>query len=1057
MVTILFADIVSFSTLSEEIDPEDLFEIMRQSYPCLLEPVQDHAGTVIQVMGDGVLAIFGTPLAQEDDPERAIITGLQIVARIKAYARQLRQQRGLDTFSVRVGINTGLVVVGDLNPEKHLSYNALGDAVNLTARLQQNAPPDGVLISQATYQQVRGLFDVILQAPMAVKGRRQVEQTYLVQRIKPPRLRSHKRGIEGIQTAMVGREPELGVLQNGYREIQQGGGTPAILITGEAGIGKTRLLDEFAGWAATQPISPIILHGRASVETQSIPYGVFRNLFAQSFEILENDGSAEALAKFRQGMQGFLEAEQADLVGQLAGFDFRDSPAVRRLLGSPSFARMARLYLANYLRKLAERPLLVLLEDLHWTDDSSLDLIAELVGSLRREGVGHLMMVCTARPQFFDRRPKWEQGVAGFTRLKLRALSRARSRALVANILSKVEAIPEVLYERVLDEADGSPFFIEELIRMMIDEGVIETGVEAWQVKLEKLAVLHVPPTLTGILQTRLDSLPAAEKLVLQRAAVVGRTFWDGPVGALTEDMEEARSVNAHLAALCARGLILHRERSSLAGNQEYLFEHTLLRDAAYETVLLKDRSTYHCQVAEWIESNAGERLEEHLALVAGHYANGAQLDRAADCYTRAGERAISQSSMQEARHLFGQALSLIHADDRLPRWRALLGHDEAVGTLGELEERKADDAALLSLALQLGEDGRLAEAYYRIGTQANLEGNNPDALRAFEQGLQAARRAGNLPMQALILSMQVFGLTNEGDLQSAGAQVEQALEIARQTGDAVILAHALTNLAQYYQAIGDVARSVQLLQQQVEINRRQGNRLGEAIGLVNLGYYYLSLGQFESGRSLLERARQASHSLGARSFEAYALLNLGLAEWRLGQPQAASQTLQLSLPILEALGDQRGLASRQFYLGLAKETAGEMSAAAAQYEAAMTAFKGLHATTQMVEAQAGLVRLALQDNNLPKAEQNALEINAYLEQHGPQGLELPILVYLTCARAFQALGDASRLERILEVGCRELQTRLDRISEADWRKTFLESEPENRALMNFDCLERKI
>jgi predicted ATPase len=942
-------------------------------------------------------------------------------------------------------------VVGDLNPERHLEYLALGDAVNLAARLQQNAPSDGVLISQATYQQVCGLFDVLLQEPLTVKGRQQVEQTYLVQQITPDHLRLRRRGIEGIQTHMVGREPEMAELQNCYQDAIQGGETHVILINGDAGIGKTRLLDEFAGWVATQPGSPSILHGRANANTQSVPYGIFRNLFAWSFEILENDNSSQALAKFRQGTKNFLDAEQADLVGQLAGFDFRNSPAVRRLLGNPSFGKIACLYMVNYFRQLAERPLLVLLEDLHWTDDSSLDLITELVASLGRESKTHLMIVCTARSQFFERRPKWGEGIPGFIRQELRLLSCLRSRALVAEILSKAESIPEALFECVLDEAEGSPFFIEELIKMLIDEGVIEIGRETWQVRLEKLAVVHIPPTLTGILQARLDSLPAAEKLVLQRAAVVGRTFWDGLVCALTEQEDEAHLVEAHLAELRRRGLVFHREHSTIAGNKEYLFKHALLRDAAYETVLLKHRRIYHRRVAEWIEANAGERLEEHLALVAGHYADGGHLDLAANWYTRAGERALSQCSMQEARNLFEQALKLIRPDDLPHRWRALLGHDEALGTLGELEERHADDSSLLALAQQLGDDSRLAVAYYRIGSQASIEGNNSASLHAFKQGLQAARRAGDLSMQAFILPMQVADLTTVGDLQAAAALVEQALEIAIQTGDKDILARALTNLAPYYLAIGDLTRSVQLMQQQVEINQEQGNRLGEGIGLVNLGYFYLSLGQFETGRGLLERSLQAARSMGARSFEAYGLLNLGLAEWRLGQPQDACQTLELSLPILEVLGDQRGLASRQFYLGLAYEKAGDLSGAAAQFEAARAAFKLLEAVTQMVEAQAGLVRLALLRSDLIQAEQNALEIIAYLEQHGPQGLELPILVYLTCARVFQVVGDAPRLQHTLENGRRELQARLDRIREAGWRETFLEAVPENRELMAFE------
>jgi class 3 adenylate cyclase/tetratricopeptide (TPR) repeat protein len=1053
LVTILFADIVSFSTLSEHIDPEELLEIMREAYPCLLEPVQHYNGTVVQVLGDGLIAYFGAPQAQEDDPERAIRAGLEIVARVREYGGQLRQERGLSSFNVRVGVNTGLVVVGEMSPERHLEYMALGDAVNLAARLQQIAPPGGVLVSHATYRHVRGLFDVQPQAPITVKGRQQIEQTYLVERFKPAHLRRRRRGVEGIKTPMVGREPEMAALQNFYQDAIQGGETRLALITGEAGLGKTRLLDEFVAWAGVQAGSVASLHGRANANTQSAPFGVFRDLFAQRFEILESDGSAQALEKFRQGAQDHLETEQADLVGQLAGFDFSLSPAVRRLQGNPSFAEMASLYLVNYFRRLAEKSLLVLLEDLHWADDSSLDLVAELVANLGRESDARLMIACTARPQLFERRPKWGEGVTGFTRLELRPLSRLRSRALVTEILSKAENIPEALIECVVDEAEGSPFFIEELIKMLIEEGVIVIEAEGWRVIPERLAGVHVPPTLAGILQARLDSLPAAERLVLQRAAVVGRLFWDGLISSLTVEPGEAHQVNERLAALRQRELVFHRERSSIAGNQEYMFKHALLRDAAYETVLLKQRRTYHSQVAAWIEANAGERLEEHLALVAGHYADGGQPELAADWFTRAGERAASQGLPQEGRNLFGQALKQIRSDDLPRRWRALLGRDEALGTLGEVADRQADDAALLNLAQQLGDDSRLAVAYFHIGSQAHSEGNTPAAQQAFEQALQAARRAGDLSMQALILPMQVFNLTSEGDLQAAAGLVEQALEIAIQTGEADILARALTNLAPYYQATGDVARGVQLLQQQVEINQRQGNRLGEVFGLINLGYQYLSLGQFETGRSQLERALQAARSMGARRCVAYCLLNLGLAEWRLEQPQAACQTLQLSLAELQALGDQMGLASRQFYLGLALETSGELPEAGAQFEAAQAAFEQLGATPQVVEAQAGLARLALQRGDLSQAEDITRQIMVYLEQTGPQGLELPMLVYLTCARVFQAVGDAQRLDRTLESGRKELQARLDRISEVDWRKTFLEAIPEHRELMDFDMI----
>jgi predicted ATPase/class 3 adenylate cyclase len=1048
IVTILFADIANYSSLSETLDPEYLLDIMRKAYPCLIEPIQAHHGTVIQVMGDGILAYFGTPISREDDPERAVIAGLEIITRIKTYAGQLREKKDAEAFQIRVGINTGLVVVGDLNPDKHLEYIALGDAVNLAARLQQIAPPDGLLISHETYRHIQGLFDVIPQSPITVKGRQQITQTYLVKQIRPFEQRRRLRGISGVETPMVGREPEMAALQNHFQDAIIGAETALILIHGDAGIGKTRLSKAFVDWVALQPGAPLIFQGRAIPSTQSVPYGILRNLFAKIFEIMETDSSTQALTKFRQGTQNILDQEQSDLVGQLIGFDFRSSPAVQHIFGSSSFAETANLYLVNYFRRLASGSLLILLEDLHWMDDSTLDLITELVEKLSQEPEIRLMIVCTARPVFFERRENWGEGLPGFTRLKLSRLSRLRSRTLIAEILRNVEQIPEDLFACITNVAEGNPFFIEELIKMLIEGGVINTSQEAWQVRLEKLAKVQVPPTLTGILQARMDSLPAAEKLVLQRAAVIGRTFWDGLLCSLTVEKGEAQLINEHLSALRDRGLIFKHERSSIEGHQEYLFKHALVRDAAYETVLLKHRRAYHAQVATWIEVNSGERLEEHLALIASHYADGGQPDLAADWTLRAGERAASQCSMKEAKDLFEKALNMIRPDDIERRWRGTLGHSEALGVLGYIEERHVDDNALLDLAHQLNDQSRNAEAYYMIGNQAYREGNNAAARRAYEEALHAACTAGDLSLQAEILPMLVAILTAEGEFQSAGELVEQALEMAHQSGDANILARALNNLALYYQAIGDVPCAINLLHQQVEITQQQGNRLGESMGLSNLGYNYLSLGQFENGHKLLKQALYAAQQMEDRRSVAYIHLNLGLAEWRLGRHADACQSINDSLARLEQLGDRVGIAYGHYYLGLANEEAGDLPEAATHYENAQSAFKALGMAALAVEAQAGLARLSLQQEDLVQAQHIAIQVSSFFNKEGPQGFELPMLVYLTCAKIFEALKDTSQLKQTLEKSHEVIQARLEGIKESSWRKLFVEAIPEHRTLL---------
>ncbi len=1049
IVTILFADIVSSTSFAENIDPENVLDIMSDAYPCLLEPIEEFGGSIIQVLGDGVYAHFGVPRSMEDDPERAILAGLDIITRIQIYAKKLQKEQILDSFHVRVGINTGLVVVGEMSPKQAAKHLALGDSVNLAARLETSAPLDSVLISHTTYQHVRGLFEVQPQSPISVKGRQQVEQTYLIVNQKPIHLRSPDRGLEGVITPMIGRDHELDALKNKYQASVNKGETQLVLMHGDAGIGKTRLAIEFLEWVTSQRISPAIFHGRATPSTQNMPFGVLRNLFARSFEILESDTSTQALDKFRQGTKNFLDTDQADLIGQLVGFDFKASPTVKNLIGNPSFSDIALLYLQTYIQKLAEKPLLLFIEDLHWIDERTLELISDLVCDLGSDDKNKLMVLCTSRPQFFEKRPNWGDKIKELTRFELTELSNAQRRSLVDELLCGMQDIPEAFYQRILDETGGNPFFIEEMIKMLMDQGVIECDDKSQIIRMDKFSKLKIPTTLSGILQARLDSLPNVEKLVLQRAAIIGRVFWDGLLRELTMNKDEGERINTRLAALRKRGLIIQHKHSSIADSQEYMFKHALLCSEAYESVLLKHRQNFHYRVASWIEENAGDRLEEHLQLIATHYLEGGQPKLAVKWLIQAGERALIQCSIQEAKALFEQALKLVDEGDLVQVWRATLGHDEAVGTLGEVENRHADDITLLNLAKKAGKENWLTEAYFRIGSQAKSEGDNPAALHAFNQALESAKRIGDLSMEALILPMQVTILIAEGNLSDADKLIDRSLKLANEIGDADILARALTNIAPYYQAIGDMSRSVQLMHKQIDINQKQGNLLGEAYGLINLGYFYLSLGHIQTGHDLLEKALQISHRLGARSCIAYSQLNLGMAEWRLGQTNSACQTLDASLEVLESLGDQGGLAARLFYLGLVYESSNDLVEASNFFSDALAGYKLINATPQIVEVQAGLARVALQTGDIAQAEKYALQIIHYLDQEGPQGLELPILGFLTCTRIFSALDDTDLLLHTVEFGRKEIDDRLEKISDEQWRKNYIENIPENSAILN--------
>ena len=657
LATVLFVDIVGSTSITQDLDPEDTLVILETALQRLANPVYAHGGRVTRFMGDGFLALFGAPVARENEPEMGIRAGLQILAEAQVYARELEAQWHIPEFNVRVGISTGMVIIGG---DTEAENTIMGTTVNLAARLENAAKPGTLLISHHTYQHIRGMFDLQLLEPISVEGFDAPIQVYQVHRAKPPAFRMTTRSVAGIETRMVGRDPELLMLQNMFRDTTEDAEVHVVTIIGDPGVGKSRLLYEFEKWIELLPEDIWYFKGRATPETETIPYGLIRRIFALRFEILESDSAAEVREKFRAGMSAALDSDQADLVGQLLGLDFSASQAVQAQLGGGCFGELATAHLVKYLRVIASEPTVIFLEDIHWADDSSLDLLDYLVAAVPDT---RLLVVCLARPPLFDRRPSWGEGQEFHTQINLKPLSRRASRVLVGEILQKAGDVPTDLRDLIVEGAEGNPFYVEELIKMLIEDGVIVYGEDHWRVEPERLAGVHVPPTLTGVLQARLDSLPPEEKMLLQRAAVVGRLFWDAAVVELEAKVDgelDREKIASLLDAVRDRELVFRRERSAFAGAEEYIFKHALLRDVTYETVLLKLRRVYHRQVANWLEVAAGKRIGEYLGLIAGHYQLAGEREKAIEYLLRAGDKARLTYACQEASGYYQRALPLL-------------------------------------------------------------------------------------------------------------------------------------------------------------------------------------------------------------------------------------------------------------------------------------------------------------------------------------------------------------------------------------------------------------
>ena len=903
--TILFADVSGFTALSETTDAEVMATVMNDLWLLVDRAIVDHGGHIDKHIGDAIMALWGIDTAREDDPEQAIRAALALQTAVGTFC----QTHDLP-LAVRVGLNTGPVIITPMGTRGELT--AMGDAVNLASRLEQAAPVGGILMSHNTYRHVRGIFDVEPRPPLAVKGKTDPVRSYVVQRAKTRAFRMATRGVEGVETRMIGRDAELMALQTAYSDATEGRETCLVVVVGEAGVGKSRLLYEFDNWLELRPERVVYFKGRVTPMLQSVPHSLFRDLFAFRFDIRDSDSTAEAIAKFRAGfMDGGLEpaadetgvatpltltADQADIVGHWLGFDFSSSPAVDKLLGSPEFRSSAQAYLIRYFRHLTTtQPVVVLLEDIHWADNGSLDLITHLIESIP---AAHLLVVAITRPSLYERRPRWGEGETALSRIDLRPLSRRASRALVDEILREVDDIPQSLHALIVESAEGNPFFTEELIRMLIDQGVIVRGVDGesaeteylgshaeakdaarWRVATAKVGEIKVPSTLIGLLQARLDGLPASESDLLQRAAVVGRLFWDGIVAELAQS--EQADIQPGLGAIRGRELIFQHEKSSFAGNDEFMFKHSLLRDVAYERVLLKWRKTFHSQVARWLETHAGERLGEYLVQIAEHYQLAGENERAAAHLLRAGNVALRANAYAAARQDFERVLAL-DEDNRALAVEATVRLGEVFHHLGELAAAEHALVTGLDGARHIGDQRLEAEALLTLSENFIKRGNLPEADRIVKEALPVARAAGKATWAR---AMAQSGATqwNLGDLSAAELSAESALTLAREVNDRTLEGQALNVQALIASQQGNRLLARQRHEETLAFARTNGNLLIEARSLLNLGNESYLNGDYPAARSFGLAANRQFHELGETLSEMFTILNLAQADLQLG------------------------------------------------------------------------------------------------------------------------------------------------------------------------------
>jgi predicted ATPase/class 3 adenylate cyclase len=1034
-VTVLFGDLCGFTAMSERMDPEDVSELMNALWERVDAAIVRHGGRIDKHIGDAVMALWGADGAREDDPEQALHAALDIQAQLSSFLAG--PPEGL---RMRIGVHTGPVLLGVVGTLGELTV--MGDTVNTASRLEQAAAEGTILISHGTYRHVSGAFDVEPQAPLRLKGKQEPLQVYRVTAARPHAFRRQGRGLEGVWSRLVGREEESRRLRQALSAAVSGGGCQRVTLTGEAGMGKSRLLGEFETWLESLPQPPRCLRGRASPEMRRHPNALLRDLFSFHLQLQESDPPSVVRDRMEDAFREALGPEdssrgRAHLAGSLLGFDFSDSPHVK---GTPTDEQSRRARglaaLSEYFRALLSRePMVLFLEDIHWADDSALDLLERLLQTLAPE---RLLVLCTARPELFERRPEWDLDPSHL-RLELRPLSPADSHQLVAELLRKVEDIPPALHELVVSRAEGNPFYLEELIQMLLEEGVILVDGERWRVEPRRLTSLKVPSTLSGVLQARLDSLPVHEREILQRASVVGRIFWDEALASMGREGAAPIAVHEALLALQERELIFEQSSPAFAGTREYIFKHAIVREVAYDTVLKRERRAFHGRIAEWLLARGGERSREHLGLIADHLEASGQAVRAAVYLRRAGEEALVLFANAEARSFLERALALTPETDLAERYAIVAAREKVHAVMGERRVQRRDLEMMEVLADILGDPRRQAEAALRRALYASEVGELESGVEAVRKAIRLAQETGDVASEALgYLRWGRMLRHHQGDFTSARSHFERSLVLAESARLAHLEVENLLNLSAVIQETGDLATSLSYVQRVLPFCRAMEDRWLEFSALRHLAYLRKSLGEFAEARADFEQTLQFSRVIGYRFWECVDRCNLALLHYFQGHASSALELADQALRIGQDIGSTR-------YQGFAWMTRGHALAALEQVPEAREAYqraRSIRVAARMphleMESVAGLAAVALTAGEVREALGYVEEILAHLERGGRlDGTEEPFWIRLVCFRVLQAHQD-SRAKGVLEAAHRHLQDWARRLHDEGLRRSFL-------------------
>ncbi len=1035
LLTVLMLDIVGSTGLVSQLDPEDASVLLDGALAAFAATIQSHGGRVLQFTGDGLLAAFGADAARETDAEQAVRAGLALLARARELPTPPPQQPGLPGLAIRVGVHSGPVLLGG---GVDAEGSVRGLTVHVAARMEQSAAPGSLQVSQDTWRLIEGLFVGRALPAVAHKPGEPALRSWVVEGPRGDAPLRPLRGVAGVGTPLLGRDAELACFDGALERLHQAGTGSALCVLADAGLGKSRLGQ--ALWQRSTGPRPLArLRAAAHPDAQHQAYGWLRQLLVEACGIASGEPVALMRARFMATLAPAFapdDSEPLHRLGHLVGLDFGDSPHLAHLEARQLRDRALAAF-ERWLRWLAGRHggLLLLADDLHWADDASLDLIQHLAGA----GLP-MLLLALARPSLLERRPDWRLSDAQPTCLAPLDLDQGRS--LAQALLVRLPEPPAPLVDWLVDGAGGNPFYMEELLKALVDDGVIADGAEdgRWRFDASRLGRLRLPITLGGLLQVRLDALPAPERRALGLASILGSPFWDEALAAQGGQAQDA------LPALQAKGLLVRDEAQG--ETPAWSFSHHLLQQAAYDSLLKAERVAGHAAAAAWLSQHGRGSA---LALpIARHHLAAEQPEAALPWLAEAAEHALARFDNRSAIALALQGLALGAAQQPGPRWRLALAMQRGADQVGDRDRQAQAVAAMEAVAASApAAPGWPARAAHARGVLHFRLGEHEDARRHAERavGLALAAADAVCAADAYTLAMNMARL--RGDLAASRRLGLDGLAQAQRAGNPLALIRLQGNLGLCEHALGHFEAAYESLRQSAELAQQHQHREIEAVLACNLGGILLDLGDHAAARHWAERGAEAGRATGDSQHGMLSQLNLALALRRQGRLHEALAMAQPCLPVFVESGARLFESTWWVVVSDLQLALGDATAAIASAERAGSLFEALGVPAETLDARAHLAQARLAAGQAGTALADLQPVLAHLARQQGLGDRLstsPQVLWVS-HQVLAANGDTGAAA-MLQRAHQAVLLQAERLKTPHFRRCFLEQHPVSCAVL---------